>query len=98
MVAFSDVTLNNFYTKENTMEISVKKRVRPVSQAIASDVANPDHAAVSVAETAQGRQALRAMPDVDLARVSELQAAVKNGTLSLDSSVLAKAMMDYYRR
>lgn len=86
------------------MKISAENLIHttpPVNQVIASAVENPASAAVSVAETgqvSQTQQALKAMPEVDLARVSEMQAALEEGTLLLDSSVLAKAMMDYYRR
>lgn len=86
------------------MKISAENLVHttsPVNQVIASAVENPTRAAVSGAETgavSQTQQALKAMPEVDLARVSEMQAALEKGTLSLDSSALAKAMMDYYRR
>ena len=83
------------------MKISAESLVHttsPVNQVIASAVENPARAVVSGAETGQVSQALKAMPEVDLARVSEMQAALEKGTLSLDSSELAKAMMDYYRR
>ncbi|WP_342754233.1 flagellar biosynthesis anti-sigma factor FlgM [Pantoea sp. MBD-2R] len=86
------------------MKISAENLIHttsPINQVIASAVESPGQAAVSVAETglvSQTQQALKAMPEVDLARVSEMKAALENGTLSLDGNVLAKAMMDYYRR
>lgn len=46
----------------------------------------------------QPQQALHAMPEVDTERVYTMQAAIRNGELSLDSASLAGAMMDYYRR
>jgi len=46
----------------------------------------------------QPQQVLHAMPEVDTDRIYAMQAAIRNGELSLDCDLLAGAMMDYYRR
>ena len=46
----------------------------------------------------QAQQTLRDMPDVDIQRVAELKAALRDGKLDLDADSLSRSMMDYYRR
>ncbi|WP_158784515.1 flagellar biosynthesis anti-sigma factor FlgM [Pantoea sp. BAV 3049] len=87
------------------MKISAENLIQSssaVNNVIASAVESPGQQArvttVQSGPVSQTLQALRAMPEVDSDRVSAMQAAIRNGELSLNSGSLASAMMDYYRR
>ncbi len=74
---------------------------RPVSQIIAGPIDHPSRTAGSVAKTdlvSQLQQTLKAMPEVDLARVCEIKATLEMGEPLLDCRVLASAIIDFYRR
>lgn len=87
------------------MKISAENLIQSssaVNNVIASAVESPTQqvrvTCLQSGPVSQTQQALRAMPEVDTDRVSAMQAAIRNGELSLNSSSLAGAMMDYYRR
>ncbi|MBB4862041.1 negative regulator of flagellin synthesis FlgM [Pseudomonas nitritireducens] len=63
----------------------------PVAQASASAPVNDSLRLDEMQET------LRAMPDVDQARVAEIRRALMNGELQNDTSVLASSILSYHR-
>ncbi|WP_034943403.1 flagellar biosynthesis anti-sigma factor FlgM [Erwinia oleae] len=54
-------------------------------------------AAAFSGEISQARQALEAMPEVDMERVNAMKDAIKNGELLTDNASLAAAISCFYR-
>lgn len=56
----------------------------------------PDSAPLASERLAPAREALAALPDVDLARVAEVKAALARGEIRMDASRLAEVIRRYH--
>ncbi|MFC0139028.1 hypothetical protein ACFFJN_02200 [Erwinia mallotivora] len=68
------------------------------ARAVKSTITSLSLATTSGRELSLVRQIYDAIPEVNSERVHAMQAALNNHELSLDSLLLARAMMAYYRR
>lgn len=69
--------------------------------AVAETAKKPTSQPVNEAELASIKgvqQELAAMPEVDLEKVAQAKAAIRDGNLNVDPDSLARAMQQYYRK
>lgn len=58
----------------------------------------PQDVKVQTGPLADAQHTLQAMPDVDMARVAEMKAALQKGELKVDVDALSGAMMAFHRK